>query len=67
MAAGRPVLLPSSNGFGGELIFPVVDEGEGALWVDDGGLGHFQDFGGHLEVNLGSKHFAVLKRVIGRG
>ena len=56
-----------SNGFGGELIPPVANEGEGALGVDDGGFGHLQDFGGHLEVNLGSKHFAVFERVIGRG
>ena len=61
------VLGQSSNGFGGKLIFPIVDEGEGALGIDDGGFGHFQDFGRHLEVNLGSKDFAILKRVIGRG
>jgi hypothetical protein len=61
------VLGQGSNGFGGELVPPVVNEGEGALGVDDGGLGHLQDFGGHLEVNLGSKHFAVFERVIGRG
>ena len=61
------VLGQGSNGFGGELISPVVNEGEGAFRVDDGGFGHLQDFGGHLEVNLGSKHFAVFERVIGRG
>ena len=61
------VLGQGSNGFGRELIFPVVDEGEGALGIDDGDFGHLQDFGRHLEVNLGSKDFAVFKRVIGRG
>ena len=39
------VLGQGSNGLGGELVLPVLDEGEGALGVDDGGLGHFQDFG----------------------
>ena len=61
------VLGQGSNGLGGELVLPVVDEGEGALWIDDGGFGHFQDLGRHLEVNLGSKYFAVFERVIGRG
>ena len=61
------VLGQGSNGFGGELVLPIVDEGEGAVGVDDGGLGHLQDFGRHLEVNLGSKDFAVLECVIGRG
>ena len=59
------VLGQGSNGFGGKLIFPVVDEGEGALGVNDGDFGKFQDFGRHLEVNQGSKHFAIFERVIG--
>ena len=45
---------------------PVVNEGEGALGVDDGDFGELQNFGRHLEVNRGSKHFAILKRIIGR-
>ena len=39
------VLGQGSNGLGGELVLPVVDESEGALGIDDGGLGHLQDFG----------------------
>ena len=61
------VLGQGNNGLGGELVFPVVDEGEGALGVDDRGFGHLQDLGRHLEVDLRSKDFTILKRVIGRG
>ena len=39
------VLGQGSNCFVGESIFPVVDEGEGALRVDDGYLRELQDFG----------------------
>ena len=60
------VLGQGSNSFGGELIFPVVDEGEGALRIDDGDFRQLQNFGRHLEVNWGSKHFPVFEHVIGR-
>ena len=39
------VLGQGSNGFLGELVLLIVDEGEGALRVDDGGFGHLQDLG----------------------
>ena len=61
------VLGQGSNSFIGEPVFPIVDEGEGALRVDDGDFRQLQDFGRHLEVNRGSKYFPVFKRVIGRG
>ena len=39
------VLGQGNNGLGGELVLPIIDKGEGALGVDDGGFGHLQDFG----------------------
>ena len=61
------VLGQGSNSFIGESILPVIDEGEGALRVDDGDFRELQDFGRHLEVDRGSKYFPIFRRVIGRG
>ena len=60
------VLGQGSNCFSGESVFPVINEGEATLGICDGDFGEFQDLGRHLEIDLGSKHFAVLKHVIGR-
>ena len=59
------VLGQGSNGLDGESVFPVIDEGEGTLGIDDGDFGELQNLGRHLEINRGSKHFAIFERVIG--